>query len=851
MEPKPPSLFDSLLKWYCSESDLEDLQGDLYEVFEERAKNSKLRANYFFVLDVLRLFLPFVKKRRRTTWLSDSYSFNLRNQVLVSFRYLRKYPFVNTLKIGGLAIAISAFLYISDYTRFHNNFDQFHEKKDRIYRVITRVSSEDLQDVTAWSHSYLKELTDEFPGVEQIVRLLKEEDLLHVQVGDKNFKEYVFYTDPEFAEIFTYTWLEGDPETALSSPDNVVITNVIAQKYFNTSSGVVGKTITINDGDFIVSGLIEEAPANSDLKFDLLLPFSDRSLEDWSFVYVLLRKDANILDLENQFAEVMGELDHEYSVQGVELVYEFENMTDIHFSEKKLYDTPKMDKERIQLFQLIGWVILLIALFNYVNLHTTQTLRRLSNINVHRVIGATKKQLFFQFATEAFLYLGIALSVGVLLTFGSARLVGNYAGFHFFRIPLTHSYLTGIFIVYLFTTIALATYSLVVVTRSSASLFEIKMAKVYFRKSLVGVQFALSFAMILTTVIIYQQTALLKNQDLGFDWNRAITFHIPDNVERNKAKLIKQEIVNLNVVHAVSQVESNSVPGMDADVDDYYVNNSIKTKLFEGINVDESFLKVLDIELLVGEFFSEKKGHKPYRVFVVNEAFVKHLGWKPQDALGKRIEAYNTGGPIIGVVRNFYFNSPHQLIQPMIINYDNTGGYTLAKVSSKVSLIAAINRIEGVWKDHLPDVPFNFSFLLTDYEEQFKQERATINVFAIVASLVIALSLLGMYAILLMLRKFREKELSIRKVNGASLEDLFKLFSREFVKILIISIIAMIPLLWYGLSNWLAKYPLRVSLSPTYFALTAVFVILIAGGVIYIQAFRSYKANTVDALKYE
>jgi len=853
MSLKPPSVFDSLLKWFCAQTELEDIQGDLYEIYEERAETSKRKANYLFAIDVLRLFLPFTKNKKRATWLSESYNFNFRNQIVVSIRYLKKYPFVNALKIIGLGVAISAFLYISDYTRFHSNFDQFHEKKARIYRIITKVISPDLIDETAWSHAYIKELMDEFPAMEQVVRLLKSEQVKHVSVGEMNFDEHaVFYTDEEFAEVFTYNWIDGDPVTALSEPFSVVITDQTARKYFSTDQGLLGEIIRINKESYKVTGVIGDVPENTDLNFDLLIPFPYYDFQDWSFVYVLLHPQASIDQLSHGFAESILEWNDEFTSEGVSFEYEFENIADIHFSEPKLYDTPKVDKRRILLFQLIGLVILLIAIVNYVNLYTTQIMQRMNGINIRMIVGASKKQLFMQFATDTFIYLGIALSIGILLTIGTKQLVGSQTGFNFFHNPISTTYMSSAIGVFFLVLVSISIYGLILATRqSNLSLFETKTVKAHFRKGLVGVQFALSFVMILSTTVIYKQTSLLQNEDLGFDGNQIISFQIPSYVQRHRISAFKKEVAQLNFIQSISQLNINSIPGMDADVDDYYIDNSDDRKLFEGLYVDESFLETLQIELVAGEFFSKEKNHRPHEVFVVNEAFVKHMGWTLDEVLEKDIEIYSAGGPIIGVVKNFYFNSPHELIQPLILNYDVSGGLGLARLNANADFGTSVDRIELIWKDHLPNVPFNFSFLMTDYEEQFKQEQATINVFAIIAGLVIILSLLGMYAILLMLNKFREKELGIRKVNGATQRDLFQLFSKEFVKVLTISIAISIPLLWYGMENWLAKYPLRVTLNPLYFVLSAGLVMLVANGVIYLQAHKSYKANTVDALKYE
>lgn len=852
MSIQPPKLFDRILQWFCAQSEMEDIQGDFYEVYAERAESSKLKANVLFAFDTLKLFNPFSKQRKRATWLSESYNFNFRNQLNRSFRYLKKYPFINTLKIVGLGIAISAFFYISDYANFHKNFDQFHEKKDRIYRIVTTVTSPDLQDVTAWSHSYLRDIGDEFPGVEEVVRLLKVEEAVVVNTEEKHFKEReVFFSDPEFSEVFSYEWIEGNPATALLNPNSVVLTKSIAKKYFNDNEQIVGRTINIDQEPYRVTGLVEDIPANSDLKFDLLIPFDSAFMEEWMFVYVLLHPETSVQELSSDFGEIISDYNDHYTDQGISLVYSFENITEVHFSKPKLYDTPKMDKQRILLFQLVGWIILLIASVNYINLYATQLLQRIRSVNVQMVVGASKKQLLLEFCTEAFMYLSLALSVGILMTYLTTGLVSHYTNFSFFSIPVAAITVVHILLGFVGAVVLSAIYALIITTRKSHSqLFESKTIKAPFRKGLIGVQFALSFAMILGTLVIYLQTAHIQNQPLGFNPDQTINFQFPDYLDQSKIDILKQELSNLDFVESLAQIESNAIPGMDAWVEKYYIDELEQTKLFEELGVDDQYANTLQLDVLIGEFFNEEK-HQPYQAFVVNKAFVDHLGWEPYSALGKKLNAYGHSAPIIGVVDNFYFNSPHELIKPLIIGYAPNGSFAMAKLSSTIDLKSAITRMEIVWHTHLPDLPFNFSFLKSDYGAQFEQEEATLNVLGTIAGLVITLSILGMYAILLMLAKAREKELGIRKINGARQVDLFTLFSKEFVKILVIAIALSAPIIWAVLSNWLAEYPLRISLNPLYFISTAIVVVFIACGVIYIQALKSYRSNTVDSLKYE
>lgn len=851
MAHKPPKIFDRLLEWYCIQTDLEDIQGDFYEVYYDRAEDSKVKANWLFALDTLKLFNPFSKQRKRATWLSESYHFNFRNQIRQSVRNMRKNPFTNGLKIIGLGIAASAFFFINDYAQFHNTFDRFHEKNDRIYRIVTTVTSPDLQDVTAWSHYYLKAIEDEFPQIEEMARLLKVEQGLVVNAENQFYTETeVFYADPAFSNIFSYEWIEGNP-FALEDPESAIITESTAKRYFNSKKGLIGRTIEINDKVFQIGGVIEDTPLNSDLSFDLLLPFPYENFEDWMFVYVLLQKDASVADLEAQLHEVLMDYNSEFTDEGISLTYALESIQDIHFSEPKLYDTPKMDKNRIFLFQLVGWIILVIALFNYINLYSTQLLNRVRSVNVQMVVGASRKQLMLEFITEGALYFGVSLICAALITYLSKDFISFQSKFSFFSTGISAAQFLSLGFAFFLLVFITALHALVLTTsRRNNQLFEAKPIKAHFRKGLIGVQFALSFGIILSTIIIFNQTSLLQNQPLGFNGENTINFQFPTNMIGPEIRTLTEEFRGLDFVQSISTMEPNSVPGMTPWLEDYYVDDSDNTKLFEELGVDEHYLNALKMDLVTGDFFIKGR-HKYNQTFVVNEAFAKHMGWENEEAINKNLQVYNLRGPIVGVVNNFYFNSPHDLIQPMIIRYYHAGRSAIVKIHSETDLKQAMFRMEKVWKDHIPNLPFNFTFLDSDYKKQFDEEYATLNVLGIIAGLVILLSVLGMYAILLMLVKTREKELGIRKVNGANKVDLFKLFSFDFIKILLIGIGASIPLFWFGISSWLDKYPLRITLSPLYFITTALLILIIACVVIYVQANRAYQSKTVEALKYE
>lgn len=856
MPEKPPKLFDKLLTWYCKQVDLEDIQGDLYEVYFQRASVSVRRANWLFAKDVLNLFNPFSKHRQRSTWFSELYHFDFRNQLMVSIRYLKKHPKVNFIKIAGLSTALTAFLYIYYYVSFQQSYDHFHEKKDRIFRVTTAVSSPDMEDETAWSNGFLKDvLMERSTEVEQVVRMLKTETVANIRVAGKSFmEENLFLSDPELFEIFSYELAMGNSATALSNPNSVILTEKTALKYFGDTNAV-GKQISINNQTCHVTGVLKDLPGNSDLQFDLVMPLPSPH-NDWAFVYILLKPDASIDQLKANFSSLVATHLEEYKNQGIELSYQFEKITNVHFSKPKLYDTPKSNKTQVLLFQGIGYLILFISLINYVNLHTSQLVSNIKGLGIRKIIGASKVHLFLQLLVESFLSFGIAvlLSLGLIVLTKSG--MAMHTGFDFFEASLPLAFYIYPLIAFVILIAGSAIHSLIFISKPTRlPVLEVKTNKTFLRKGLIGIQFALSFGLIVTTIAIYQQLTLLQNQNLGFNNNNVLCFQLPivSNNHINPSGL-KKELSRLSSIRSISFLLSNSIPGQDVDVDEYYFEDMELPMLVENIGVDEGFLNILEIPLVSGRFFSSSAANErsPSREVVVNEAFVRKMGWESAEAaIGKAVNGYGLDGAIIGVVQDFYFHSPHRLIQPLVLEHSRNGTFAMVRLHANDNSDEVIDQIRAIWSNYLSEAPFSYSFLKSDYEEQFRHENAAFNVVGSIAILIIALALLGMYAILLMLGSFRTREMGIRKVNGAGRIDIFKLFSKEFASVLLISIVIIAPILWIALYRWLSDYPLRIELSPMVFIFVAIAIFLVMSVVIYLQALRSYGSKTVDALKYE
>ncbi|MDN5213379.1 ABC transporter permease [Fulvivirgaceae bacterium BMA12] len=854
MANQPPKLFDKLLSWYCRQIEFEDIQGDLYEVYFQRLAASRWKANWLFALDVLTLFNPFSNRRNRSNWLHELYHFNYKNQLTIAIRNLKKHPVVNPIKIVGLSAAIVAFLYIHDYIRFQNSYDHFHEKKDRIFRVTTAISSAELEEEAAWANGFLKDLLLEVShGVEHVIRLKRMEQAAQVKVLDQQFRENnLFFSDPELLEVMSYELIEGTVSTVLTQPNSVLLTNQTAIKYFGKTD-VLGKSIDINNQTFQVTGVIRDIPKNSDLQFDLVIPFPSENI-DWALTYLLLNNKASIENLRSGFPDLVAGYLEDYTNQGINLSYQFENIVDVHFSTPKSFDSPKGNKTQVILFQLIGYIILFISLVNYINLDTSQLVQKARGLGIRKIIGASKTHLFLQFSVHAFLSFGIAALLSFILISVTRAGMRHYTNFLFFDGPPSYKFQGYLLIVFIFLVLSSAFYAMTRFRQpQSMAVSIVRNHKFLLRKGLIGIQFALSFALILATIVIARQIELMHNQALGFNSHEVLCMELSGtSASKTNTDGLKQDLHRISAIQSVSFVGGNSIPGAHIDIDEYFIEQMESPKVVQNIVVDENFLSVLEISLTAGRFFSAALTNESQSSVVVNEAFVKELGWETaESALGKKISGYGLQGEIVGVIQDFYFHSPHQLIQPLILEYTGHGSFAMLKFDATSNLTDVMDQTASVWKNHFPDSPFEYSLLKLDYDQQFKQETAAMKVVGTISVLVIALALLGMYAIMLMIGHFRTKEMGIRKVNGADSLDIFKLFSKEFIGVLSIALATVTPFLWIGFERWLSNYPLRVMLQPGLFMLVATAICLAVFGIIYVQARRSNKANTVDTLKYE
>ena len=803
----------------------------------------------------------------------------------------RNYTIINC---AGLAVGIAVCMLIFIIIQFQTSFDTFHEKKDRIYRVVTESHHADAGTV-----SYEKNvpflmpegLQTAFPELEQVAPVYaSHNDELQI-VDDnggpvKNFKEQsgVFYTTPAFFSIFSFPLLAGS-YTSLKDPNNVLLTKEIAETYFGNWKTAIGKTIkltgyyNIGAGLFQfpattlkVSGILASIPANTDFQFKLVVAFGtdftgDKqhgfAQPDWNGTapdfgcYVLLPPNTSIDHFNRQlraYSEKVLPPDNKNRQV-------LQPLSAIHYDgQAGNYSNKTISHELLNALWLIAAFILLIACVNFINLSTAQAVNRAKEVGVRKVLGSNKAQLQVQFLIETFLIVASA----VLLAAGIAVLALPYLNRLLdlslsFNLRSNPSIILFLLVVTVLVTVLAGFYPSIVLSgfnpvTALKSKLTVNSAKgISLRRGLVVFQFIVAQALIIGTFIIVQQMEYFMNQPLGFDKDAIVNVpYRPDSTGEKLTDYLKQQLQS-NGVQAVSFNSNSPIEDGNNMFTKLKFDNAIKDADFQAITkfADNDYVLTYKLQLVAGKNL-QPSGWT--REFLVNESLVKSLGFKkPEDILGKEISIM--GGlikcPVVGVLKDFNDRSLRQNVAPLLIATNSTM-YRQASIKlSTTHMATTLQAIKKIWEQTFPNYVYEYRFLDDKIASFYKQESQLSQLYKIFAAIAIFLSCLGLYGLASFMAVQRTKEVGIRKVLGASASSIVYLFSREFILLIAVAFAIATPLAWYYMHQWLQDYAYRITISWWIFILGGIAAIVIALVTISFQAVKAASANPVKSLKIE
>jgi putative ABC transport system permease protein len=876
MPPQPPRWIEKLLIWLHPSNTLEEVQGDLEELYTHWYQRAgKNQATIRYLLNVLSALPPFVRRRSEKidypqhSFLHPSM---LRNYFKTAFRGLIRNRTYTLINVAGLMVGVAVCLIISLIIRYETSFDDFHTKKDRIYRVLTvygRTMGE-ATHATGVPEPLPSTIRREIPQIEKAagILLLNKMAVAVPATSDqpaKKFKTGVFFTEPSFFELFDFPWLSGSPAISLANPGSAVLTQETAERYFGNWQTALGKTIKLDYTRTLkVTGILANPPANTDFQFKIIVPYSAMNYansRDWGTInsihecYVLVPPKVEVSTLNtllSGFAKKYRTPEDKMILQPLNRVHYDEG---IKFSGITNYSGKTTSSERIKTLWLIAAFILIIACVNFINLSTAQAINRSKEVGVRKVLGTNKWQLRAQFLLETLLLVVTSVLGAIGLVLLAAPSINSLLD-----IPLSLNQLNlwGTVLTLLgitFAVTALAGFYPAVVLSGFNPVIALKsrfVAKntrgISLRKVLVVGQFIVAQTLITGTLIIVKQMNYLEKSSMGF--TKEAIVNVPfrgDSASITQLDYLRNRLLAVNGIRQVSF--SNKAPAHDDnDWTPFRFNNADKETDFPSIMkwIDANYLKTYELPLVAGRNIT---ANDSIREFIVNETIAKKLGFSnPADVLNKEINLWNgfAKGQIVGVVKDFHAASLKNGIYPVFMtNFKK--GYSTAGIKVKpTDLSATIESIATIWGELFPDTVFEYEFLDDKIASFYKQEQQLAQLYQVFAALAIFLSCLGLYGLASFMAVQRNKEAGIRKVLGASVSSIIYLFSKEFITLISIAFVIASPLAWYAMNQWLENFAFKIDLEWWLFALAGLLTIGIA---LLTVSFQSAKAALVDPVK--
>jgi putative ABC transport system permease protein len=791
----------------------------------------------------------------------------LKNYLKIAIRNLLKHKAYSFINLAGLAIGIACGVLIMLYVRKELSYDRFHQNAGRIYRVGNEGQfGSEIWKGARTSHPLAPALVQEFPEVQQSVRFYRLYKPL-VQVGEKKFVEpRFFYADSSVFEVFTFPLITGDPKTALTRPYSLVLSQAMAEKYFGETDPI-GQTLAVAKiGDFQITGVLKNVPANSHLAFDFLVSYEtlraqkNPNLDTWDTIvtstYVLLPDGYDSAQLEAKLSALVAK--YQNQSHGATQRLFLNPIVDLHLRSE--FSGELGERGSMATLSILGVVvtfILLIACINFMNLATARSLQRTREVGVRKVIGAHRLQLIRQFLSEAILLslgaLALALPLVELLLPAFNQLVGKNLDIDFTANLSTVGVLTvlGLLVGIIsgsYPAFALSSFKPVAVLKGQT---KSRPAGARMRQGLVVAQFAISIIFIVSTMIVGSQLDFFRSKKLGFDKEQVVVMPIQDRAINARYEAIKQELrQNPNIL---SVAATSQLPG--AGEGNYYYNVD---GIAEGLTlptyfIDHDFIPALGIELAAGRNFSASFTADATGAFMINETAAKQFGW--DDPLGKTID-WDSGtkkGVVIGVVKDFHTASLHEKIEPLIIQIFPEPmyvGYIVARLAPH-DIPATLAFIKEKWQAFEPQYPLQYSFLDEDFGRLYRNEERLAQIFSYSSTLAILIACLGLLGLAAFAAEQRTKEIGVRKVLGATVSQIVLLLSRDFAKLVGLAFVVAAPVAYFAMNRWLQNFAYHAEINLGVFLLAGLAALGLACLTVSWQAIKAALANPVEALRYE
>ncbi len=765
----------------------------------------------------------------------------------------KAYTLINIL---GLSAGLAACLLIYLYVRHESSYDTYHPHADRVARLTTIVHSSGSDvDVALAPFPAGTNLLRSFPEVEAIARVDAESNLV-IKSGSEVVSPSNFcYSEPAIFSIFAFRFIEGTEAGALSAPNSVVISRSAEKKYFGNRPAL-GQALECNHTPYKVTGVYADQPANTDLRIDAILSkdFSGDSwlADDFAFTYILFRQKPDLAVFNGRLSKLTAiaqpSLD-ENAGKGWRLDFHAEMLTDVHFSKGHMGDNSKGDRQFDRIFSALALFILLIALLNYINLATARATERAREVGVRKVIGATPGSLRRHFMTESAILVTLAWLVAVGLTALALpffnRLLDtqlSWTGWTTILLPVVLFPLT-ILLAGSYPALVLSRYRAIDVLKGTTNGVS-KGAGL--RKILTVTQFVIALAMLAGVVAFFSQMKYVEHQDLGLEQQGVLHISMPDDSAAAAAAPVFYEALRRESGFQGVSVGSG-LPVLGVAMNGIQVDSAGKKQqvLCHSFFIDPQFIPMMHISFAEGRNYSDSLLTDRTESYIVNQAFVRSMGWR--NGLGRAIYDNDKKGTIIGVVRDFFWQSLHHSIDPVLLIYKtDPPNAVLVKTSP-----SKLPRLKQLWKRYFPSSPFGYWFMDEAFDAQYKGDRTTQLLFNGFTGLAILISCLGLYGLVSLITIQRTKEIGIRKVLGASISQLALLLSSDQLRLIGWAALVALPLAALGASKWLDSYAYHTRLNVWMFVLPVAVLLVLTLAVTGYRILRSALSNPVESLYSE
>jgi putative ABC transport system permease protein len=778
-----------------------------------------------------------------------------------ALRFIRRNLAFTLINISGLSLGLVLVVFLMLWMKFEFSFDRFHQNAEKIFRVVTEIHYENSQFSFTGTPAPLGEtLKNNIPEVKDFVRFGSLGRTL-VTNGNKQFYEEIKLTDPSVFRIFTFPLLSGSADLALNDPAAIIISESKARKYFG-SEDPIGKTLLLGHrmSPYIVSGIMKDVPANSQLQFDFLCSFSklERNISwgHWNYItYILATDKGSVPSISKKLPGLIKDIPGKDNY-----MLHIQPLTDIHLYSRLQGDFPNnMNINTIYIIGSIFILVLIVACINYMNLATARYTKRGKEASLRKVTGATSSDLIQQFIFESFAVTFSAFIIAFLLcfilmpVFSSITGVAADGSLFYFR-----SFINFLLLIIIISITAGSYPALLLSSANPVSALrnDINLGKILsvnsLRKGLIIFQFFVTISLIATTLIIRSQMEFIRNKNLGLSPDQVVVVSMSNSEVSKKYELYKNEVLKYPSVQNVTAV--SYFPGEQGSNQNVWwegLQEGDDSNVMSWLSADQDFIKTLKLELVSGADFPENLVHDSLSLYILNEAALKKTGWHTGVDKQFEIVGLKKRGKVTGVVRDFNFKSLHNSIEPVVIVcypllFDNL----MIKISAQ-DIPATISLLQEKWKGIYPQMPFEYSFLNDDFQKMYDKENRTLKMITWISVMSLFISCVGLFGLVLFTLDCRVKEIGLRKAAGSTSARIVLMLNLEFIRWIIVSFIISCPIVVFIMHKWLKTFAFRITLQWWMFAAAGILTVLMSLLTVSWHTLKVASTNPADCLKHE